>query len=80
MHAKEVKSLVRPEEALHLLGECCFADGQIIAELVKYFQANGARHRALFGDYALYIMLWNAGRVQGIREERAKRRRGMWHE
>ena len=26
------------------------------------------------GDYALYVMLWNAGRVQGILEERTKRK------
>lgn len=73
---EESKSLVTPEEALRLLGECTFADSRRVSQFVKYFQTNGARERAVFGDYALYIMLWNAGRVQGIREERIKRKAG----
>ena len=71
---EDVKNLVAPEEALRLLGECTFEDGRTVSQLVSHFQVNGAKARAAFGDYALYIMLWNAGRVQGIREERAKRK------
>lgn len=76
----ESKSLITPEEALRLLGECTFGDGRMVSQFVKYFQTNGARERAAFGDYALYIMLWNAGRIQGIREERIKRKAGAQYE
>ena len=76
----ESTNLVTPEEALRLLGECTFADSRMVSQFVKYFQANGARERAAFGDYALYIMLWNAGRIQGIREERIKRKGGAQYE
>ncbi|MGN0635471.1 MAG: hypothetical protein ACI4I5_04545 [Acutalibacteraceae bacterium] len=74
---EESKSLVTPEEVLRLLGECTFADSRIVSWHVKYFQANGDRAHAAFGDYALYVMLWNAGRVQGIREERIRRMAGV---
>lgn len=70
------KSLVTPEEAILLADHRGISDMFICDEILNIYNATIAKEsNALWCKMWLLATIWNAGRVQGIREERKKRRR-----
>lgn len=79
-------NLITPEEAVALARYCCLDDAIFAVSVAdEYAHSNksmaGERERALFEvvkpcyiGYALSAV-FNAGRIQGIREERARRKK-----
>lgn len=64
------ESLVTPAEAVELAMFRTYKDVRIASEVAT------EHNRLLDVDSTAWVMgaIWNAGRIQGIREERAKRR------
>lgn len=64
------ESLVTPAEAVKLAMFRTYKDVRIASEVMTEY------NRLLGADSTVWAMgvIWNAGRMQGIREERAKRR------
>lgn len=63
------KSLVTPKEAVRLSEYRSIKDIYIAVEIAKEYKATGIVQELTW----VFGTIWNAGRMQGIREERAKR-------
>lgn len=63
------KSLVTPKEAVRLSEYRSIKDIYIAVEIAKEYKATGIVQDLTW----VFGTIWNAGRIQGIREERAKR-------
>ena len=72
----KVVPLVTPEEAIKLMNTRTIADMYITEEIEKSFK-NLEREVCdpIWEKFRLFALIWNAGRIQGIREERRKRNR-----
>lgn len=63
-------SLVTPAEAVKLTGYRTIKDSKIAVEVAEEYGRTGDLKESFAG---LLGAVWNAGRIQGIREERARR-------
>lgn len=64
--------MITPEEALELCGRLRYSEVDQALNIAKAYQANACE---IWGDILLYAILYHAGRIDGIRSERARRRR-----
>lgn len=64
------ESLVTPAEAVKLTGHRTLKDTRIAVAVAEEYRRTGDIKGSIAG---LLGAVWNAGRIQGIREERAKR-------
>lgn len=69
MDKLEFKSLVTAQEAVKVSKHRGLKDIYIATEIAEEYKTSGDVMELIF----LYGTIWNAGRIQGIREERAKR-------
>lgn len=67
-----IKKLVTPEEAITLFDMASCTTVYIAAEIARAFTDEEARCGRQASVYALCGCIWNAGRIQGIREERRR--------
>ena len=67
------KSLVTPEEAIRLSDYRTIKDIEIAKEIESVYQKSRVNFKyELWEQVRLLGIIWNAGRMQGVREERAK--------
>lgn len=64
------ESLVTPAEAVKLTGHRTLKDTRIAVAVAEEYRRTGDIKGSIAG---LLGAVWNAGRIQGIREERAKK-------
>jgi hypothetical protein len=69
MDKLEFKSLVTAQEAVRVSKYRGLKDIYIANEIAEEYKTSGDVMELIF----LFGTIWNAGRIQGIREERAKR-------
>lgn len=70
----EVERLVSPAEAIVLFAERTVEDMEIVKELADAYATKPNKSNNLAWEkMSLLAFIWNAGRVQGIREERKKK-------
>ena len=67
-----IKKLVTPEEAITLFDMASCMTVYIAADIARAFADAKARCGRQMSVFALYGCIWNAGRIQGIREERRR--------
>lgn len=75
--------LVTPKEALKLADFRTTRDFEIVESISEYYKNNNTKTDDFHWNYMrLLSAIWNAGRVQGIREERLKHKsvRGGFNE
>lgn len=77
MTGKEpVNPLITPAEAFELSKHINVSETQLAIELFDFFRAHRITSREPYWDLACALaFIYDTGRVQGIREERAKRKR-----
>lgn len=71
---RKFENLVDPAEAVKLFGRCSLA---VIANVRKFYEVHEAQseeYKTSWGDLGLLGFIYQTGRVQGIREERAKKK------
>lgn len=76
---KDAISLVTPQEAVKLAKQRTIGDFDIVREIYNEFVSSLSekqiKEENLYYSICLWETIWNAGRVQGIREERKRRRK-----
>lgn len=71
-----VTSLVTPKEAIKLVNTRTIEDMYITEKIEEAFENRELKtNDPIWEKFRLLAAIWNAGRVQGIREERRKRNR-----
>lgn len=73
INTKEIN--VTPEEAAELLNYCMLHTMIQASDIARYFQNKELQEKNYCDYLDVFCCLFNAGRIQGIREERAKRNR-----
>lgn len=75
---KDAIPLVTPQEAVKLAGLRTIGDFDIVREIYNEFVSGLSdeeiKKNKLYYSVSFWATVWNAGRVQGIREERIRRK------
>lgn len=72
-----MSTYITPEEAVNLSAQTTTDDLFIAHDIYKeYMQKRGNEFGGQWAQYAAMAAIYNAGRVAGIRAERAKRKKG----
>ncbi len=73
-----MKSLITPIEAIEIMQYTPCEELHIVTDIVKEYGTNSEYYvEGKTYSMFLYALLYTAGRIQGIREERAKMRGGV---
>lgn len=70
-----IQQLVAPAEAMELFRYAGIQEMHIVKDLYAFYRAQKGRHSDILWDMmSLLSFIYDTGRVQGMREERAKRK------
>lgn len=71
-----IQRLIAPAEAMELFSYAGIQEMHIAKDLYDFYRAQKGRHSdSLWDMMRLLSFIYDTGRVQGIREERAKRKK-----
>ena len=71
---RKFQNLVDPAEAVKLFGCCGLAVTANVRKFYEVHEAQSEEYKTLWGDLGLLGFIYQTGRVQGIREERARKK------
>lgn len=75
MNASPIQQLIAPAEAMELFRYAGIQEMRIAKDLHDFYRAQKERHSdSLWDMMSLLSFVYDTGRVQGMREERAKRK------